>query len=238
MLKQNTTYNLIRNISIVLLFPSDACIWQPLTIRSFPANNSLDITQDRTLRWQVFAVAVLVIWNFVAMSCRDSGALERGQHRETEAPLQSRGRCWWDSQWWWLVVASVDLWARGQLCSGLADGLAVCLGLCSLWRWARLLRGVVCAGACGDLRGGSIEQSSPPGPWGGAGLCVVLILLRLWGRSEVQRAGQFDRAERRARWDEVDLVFVGTGEEGGWCRCGLPWAEEKDMQRQTGSFQR
>lgn len=34
-----------------------------------------------------------------------------------------------DDGWW---LASVDLRARGQLRSGLADGLAVCLGLCSL----------------------------------------------------------------------------------------------------------
>lgn len=51
------------------------------------------------------------------------------------------------------------VWSRGQLCSPLADGQAVCLGG-SLWGrgrplvgGSRLLGGVVCAGAGGDLSG-------------------------------------------------------------------------------------
>lgn len=45
---------------------------------------------------------------------------------------ESRGRCWRGSQWRCSVVASVIPRARGRLRSGLADGQAVCLGLCSL----------------------------------------------------------------------------------------------------------
>lgn len=42
--------------------------------------------QDRTLRWRVYVVVVVVIWDIVATSCRDGG-VEGVQHRETEAPL-------------------------------------------------------------------------------------------------------------------------------------------------------
>ena len=188
--------------------------------------------QDRTLRWQVFVVAVVVIWDIVATSCRDRG-VEGDQHREGGSPGRARRRCWWDSQWWCSVVASMDPGARGQLCSGLADGRAVCLGVCSLWRRAGLLRGVVCAGAGGDLSGGTVERRCPLELWGEA--CVVLVFLGLRGWGEVQGAREFDRAERWARWDEVDLVFVGAGEQGDWCRCGLPGAVEAHTQRQWGN---
>ncbi len=42
--------------------------------------------QDKTLRWQVFVAAVVVIRDIVATSCRDRGG-GGIQHRETEAPL-------------------------------------------------------------------------------------------------------------------------------------------------------
>lgn len=81
------------------------------------------------------------IRDIVAMSCRDrgegwgvGGGGGGGQHRETEAPLaeqreealvgQFSGHGRWSLAW----ISG----ARGQLCSGLADGQAVCLGVCSL----------------------------------------------------------------------------------------------------------
>lgn len=146
-----------------------------LTIRSFPANDSSDIMQDTTLRW-VFAVVVILGYCCYVMQRKGR------QLSMMEAPTAKQRGVLVVCRWCWSVIARMDLWARGQLRSALTDDWAVCLRLCSLCWWARLLRGVVCAGACGDLSGGAVEQSGPLGLWGGACLRVVLILLWLWGR--------------------------------------------------------
>lgn len=75
-----------------------------------------------------------VIRDIVATSCRDrrEGGGESAQ-RDGGSPGRAEGGVGGrDSQWGWSVVASVDPGVRGQLCSGLADGQAVCLGVCSL----------------------------------------------------------------------------------------------------------
>lgn len=155
------------------------------------------------------------------MSCRDSGWWWLGVGFVME---RSRGRCWWDSQWWCSVAASVVLWDRGRFCLGLADSRALCLGLFSLWGWTGFLRRVICAGACGDLNGGAVRQRGSLGFRDRSRRRIVLFRLR----GEVQGAGKFDGAERGARRDEVDLVFVGAGEQWdrGWC--GLPGAAEEN----------
>lgn len=94
----------------IVLHSSLRCLhMKPLTIRSFPAKDSSDVMQDRTLRWRVFVVAVVVIRDIVATSCRDRG-VEGGQHRETESPLAEQeggvggtvsGDVRWSLAWFW-----------------------------------------------------------------------------------------------------------------------------------------
>lgn len=63
----------------------------PSTIRSFPANNSSDIMQDRTLRWRVFVAVAVDIWDIVATSCRDRRGWRGSAQRDGGSPGRAEG---------------------------------------------------------------------------------------------------------------------------------------------------
>lgn len=95
--------------------------------------------------------------------------------------------------------------------------------------WGRLLLlggrfgRVVCARAGGDLSG-HVMMVWGEGVWAaGAGLAFLFLLVLLLGAGVLEQGSrELDGAERRARGDEVDLVFVRAGEQGDGGRLSGP----------------
>lgn len=81
MLKQNTTYNLIRNISIVLLFPSDAWHMTAFNHQVLPCQQQLRHYAGQggeSLRWRWWLFGTLLLCHAEIVGCwKGGGAAQR-----------------------------------------------------------------------------------------------------------------------------------------------------------------